>query len=107
MVIINYYQILGGDPYAGIFKVIKIMEEVVSLLSFQRIDKVILWEKKKEVISCFKHLMFKEDGPYKAVEFAEWGIIYTKCYVERLWFFELFKMGFIIFTGNIRDFVNC
>lgn len=107
MVIINYYQILGGDPYAGIFKVIKIMEEVVSLLSFQCIDdKVILWEKKKEVISCFKHLMFK-DGHYKAVEFAEWGIIYTKCYVERLWFFELFRMGFIIFTGNIRDFVNC
>lgn len=57
MVIINYYQILGGDPYAGIFKVIKIMEEVVSLLSFQCIDKVIWWEKKKEVISCFKHLM--------------------------------------------------
>lgn len=53
MVIINYYQILGGDPYAVIFKVIKIMEEVVSLLSFQCIDdKVILWEKKKEVISC-------------------------------------------------------
>lgn len=106
MVIINYYQILGGDPGAGIFKVIKIMEEVVSLLSFQCIDKVILWEKKKEVISCFKHLMFK-DGPYKAVEFAEWGIIYTENYVERLWFFELFKMGFIIFTGNIRDFVSC
>lgn len=42
MVIIKYYQILGGDPYAGIFKVIKIMEEVVSLLSFQRIDTVIL-----------------------------------------------------------------
>lgn len=58
MVIINYYQILGDDPGAGIFKVIKIMEEVVSLLSFQCIDdKVILWEKKKEVISCFKHLM--------------------------------------------------
>lgn len=55
MVIINYYQILGDDPGAGIFKVIKIMEEVVSLLSFQRID-VILWER-KEVISCFKHLM--------------------------------------------------
>lgn len=52
MVIINYNQILGGDPYAGIFKVIKIMEEVVSLLSFQRIDTVILWERKKEVISC-------------------------------------------------------
>lgn len=52
MVIINYYQILGGDPYAGIFKVIKIMEEVVSLLSFQRIDTVILWERKREVISC-------------------------------------------------------
>lgn len=105
MVIINYYQILGGDPGAGIFKVIKIMEEVVSLLSFQRIDTVILWER-KEVISCFKHLMFK-DGHYKAVEFAEWGIIYTENYVERLWFFELFKMGFIIFTGNIRDFVSC
>lgn len=44
---INYYQILGGDPGAGIFKVIKIMEEVVSLLSFQRIDTVILWEREK------------------------------------------------------------
>lgn len=106
MVIIKYYQILGGDPGAGIFKVIKIMEEVVSLLSFQRIDTVILWERKREVISCLT-LNVKEDGPYKAVEFAEWGIIYTKCYVERLWFFELFRMGFIIFTGNIRDFVNC
>lgn len=42
MVIINYYQILGGDPGAGIFKVIKIMEEVVGLLSFQHIDTVIL-----------------------------------------------------------------
>lgn len=50
MVIINYYQILGGDPYAGIFKVIKIMEEVVSLLSFQCIDKVILWEKKRKLL---------------------------------------------------------
>lgn len=47
MVIIKYYQILGGDPYAGIFKVIKRMEEVVSLLSFQRIDTVILWEREK------------------------------------------------------------
>lgn len=50
MVIINYYQILGGDPYAGIFKVIKIMEEVVSLLSFQCIDKVIWWEKKRKLL---------------------------------------------------------